>query len=137
MTEVVVDASAFGPLFFADEAGALFDALPELIAEGRCVVPQHWRLEVTNQILSGLRRKRTTGALAEQAMAQVGKFPLRIDDRTADRFAESYVLASRHGLTIYDAAYLELALRLGATVVSYDSDLRRAAHAEGVNLLPE
>jgi predicted nucleic acid-binding protein len=137
MISHVVDASMFGPLFFEDEADELFEDLPELISGEHCIVPQHWHLEVTNQILSGLRRKRMTSKMAEQAVAQIDLFPITTDDKTAQRIAESYSLASKHGLTVYDAAYLELAIRRHMTIVTYDNALRKAALAENIALLPE
>lgn len=136
MTSHVVDASVFGPLFFEDEEDALFDELPMLIVEERCVVPQHWRLEVTNQILSGLRCKRMTNAMAAKAIAQIADFPIVVDPETGARYAEIFALADQHGLTVYDAAYLELAIRLRSGLVTYDADLRSAAAAERVALLP-
>jgi predicted nucleic acid-binding protein len=47
------------------------------------------------------------------------------------------LLARKHGLTLYDTAYLELAIRQGVPLGSLDTDLRKAAKAEGVALLPE
>lgn len=137
MTSHVVDSSMFGPLFFEDKKDELFGELPELISGEHCIVPQHWHLEVTNQILSGLRRKRMTDKMAEQSVAQIELFPITVDDLTAQRISESYSLASNHGLTVYDAAYLELAIRRRMPIVTYDKALRKAALAENVAVLPQ
>ena len=51
-------------------------------------------------------------------------------------FSETLTLARQHGLTAYDAAYLELAVRAGARLASLDNSLRRAAESMGVELLP-
>lgn len=136
MTDYVVDASAFGPLFFNDEQDRLLAELPDFIAEEKCTAPQHWRLELANQIIAGLRRKRMTASMAEIAIAQIDQFPVEIDEMTNDRIAISYTLAARHGLTIYDAAYLELAVRLKLVLITYDKDLRKAARAEQIRILP-
>ena len=45
-------------------------------------------------------------------------------------------LAQRHGLTLYDVCYLDLAQRLGATLMSTDRAMRRAATTERIPLLP-
>ena len=137
MISHVVDASVFGPLFFEDEKDELFGDLPELISGEHCIVPHHWHLEVTNQILSGLRRKRMTDKMAEQSVALIDLFPITIDDRTAHRISESITLALKHGLTVYDAAYLELAIRRNMPIVTYDKALRKAALAEHIAVLPE
>lgn len=136
MISHVVDASMFGPLFFDDEKDDLFDDLADLIANNHCVVPQHWRLEVTNQILSGLRRKRMTNPMAEQAVAQIDEFPIETDPETGLRYARSFELAQKHGLTVYDAAYLELAMRRQLFLVTYDTALRDAARTEDIAILP-
>lgn len=136
MISHVVDASVFGPLFFNDENDELLPELPDLISDERCMVPQHWRLEVANLILSGLRRKRMTEKMAELAIAQIDQFPITTDDGTGQRARESFALACKHGLTIYDAAYLELAMRRCLPLVTFDTDLRAAALAEKLGLLP-
>jgi len=53
----------------------------------------------------------------------------------AQAFDRVLVLAERHRLTVYDAAYLELALRRGLPLASLDTDLRKAAQVEGIPLL--
>lgn len=136
MTSHVVDASIFGPLFFDDEKDDLFEDLPRLIAGQSCIVPQHWRLEVTNQILAGLRRQRMTEVMAENAIAQIDLFPIAVDEETGGRYAQSYALAHKHRLTVYDAAYLELAIRRHLPLVTYDLELRNAALAETIAVFP-
>lgn len=136
MISHVVDASIFGPLFFEDEKDDLLADLPGLIGDEACVAPQHWRLEVTNQVLTGLRRKRMTQSMADRAITQIDLLPISVDGETGHRYAESYALACKHQLTIYDAAYLELATRLGLSLATYDAELRKAALAENIKLLP-
>jgi predicted nucleic acid-binding protein len=136
MTTHAVDASVFGPFFFEDEREEQFSDLPRLISEDICIVPQHWRLEVTNQILSGLRRNRTTEALAAKALLQIEQFSIATDDGTDRHMADTFDLARTHGLTIYDAAYLELAIRRNLTLVTYDIELRRAATTVNIDVLP-
>jgi predicted nucleic acid-binding protein len=136
VTDCVVDASIFGPCFFDDEADEIFDGLDDLLAQGGCIAPQHWRLELTNQILVGSRRGRIPAAQASIALGQVELLPVTIDAETGRRQAEIFDLAVKHNLTSYDAAYLELAIRLGSTVASYDADLRKAALREGIAVLP-
>jgi predicted nucleic acid-binding protein len=133
----VVDASIFGPLFFEDEEDALFAGLAQLLEEWDCLAPQHWRLELTNQIVVGLRRNRISQSDATLAIGSIAGFQIGIDEETHDRAGEIFQLATRHRLTTYDAAYLELAIRENSALASYDRDLRAAARAEGVKVFPE
>lgn len=136
MSACIVDASIFGPLFFDDETDDLFGGLVQLLEAGNCHAPQHWQLELTNQILMGMRRKRLDSEMADIAIQEIGEFPVEIDNETGRRHADTYALAARHGLTIYDAAYLELALRRRCSLATYDCALRTAALAEGLKVLP-
>jgi predicted nucleic acid-binding protein len=126
----VIDASVMGPLLFEDEADDLLAMLPEALALGECIAPSHWRLEVANQLISGVRRKRATPAEATSILVDLGELPVQIDGSTVEQcWSRTYELAEHHNLTIYDAAYLELAERLSLTLVSADHDLIRAARA--------
>jgi predicted nucleic acid-binding protein len=55
--------------------------------------------------------------------------------RAAAETARLLALARRHGLTVYDAAYLELALREGLDLATLDTELADAARAEGMPLV--
>ncbi|MFM9978398.1 MAG: type II toxin-antitoxin system VapC family toxin [Sphingomonadaceae bacterium] len=136
MIRFVIDASVMGPLLFQDEADASLAMLPGALAEAACIVPSHWRLEVANQLISGVRRKRATSAEAVCTLADLDELPVHIDSLTADQcWSRTYALAERHGLTIYDAAYLELAERLKLPLVSFDADLVKAARADAIEAM--
>lgn len=132
----VADASVVGPLLFKDEADALFPGLLDSFAAGECVVPGHWRLEIANQMLVGVRRRRATPAEAETLTAMFARLPVEVDGETSERaLQDTYRLAVAHKLTIYDAAYLELSLRRRLPLLSFDGDLVEAAASEKVPLL--
>jgi predicted nucleic acid-binding protein len=64
--------------------------------------------------------------------------PIETDATSVDEaWAATYLLARKHQLTLYDGAYLELAVRRGLWLASHDTDLCKAAKAEGVTLLLE
>lgn len=62
--------------------------------------------------------------------------PVNLDQETADQaWTATMRLSERHRLTLYDAAYLELAQRLQLPLATLDQELRAAANALGIPLL--
>ena len=138
MTRYIIDASATGPLIIPDEADGLIKGLSEILAGESVVVPSHWRLEVANLALMAVRRKRMSPDLVTENIALMSTFDIVIDDQTVAR-AWNYTLelASRHMLTAYDAAYLELGLRLNATLITQDRKLAAAGRAEQIEVITQ
>jgi predicted nucleic acid-binding protein len=107
------------------------------VAEQGAVVPAHWHLEVSNGIVLAERRGRISHDFATRTFADLATFPIEADPATqANAWQRTAELARRHRLTVYDAAYLELALRLEAELASFDRQLVDAALYEGLRLLP-
>jgi predicted nucleic acid-binding protein len=105
--------------------------MPHLLAH----VPSLWPLEVANALLVGERRKRITPADAARFLAILGAFPITVDDETVSHaWTDTLHLARAHNLSSYDAAYLELAIRLGLPLAALDGKLKTAAQAVGVPL---
>ena len=100
------------------------------------VVPALWRLEVANVLHLAVRRRRLDAAGCDATLADLALLDIRADVET-DRHAwgETRNLAERHGLTLYDACYLELARRRALPLATLDRELRAAAQAAGVALL--
>ncbi len=95
--------------------------------------PAHWSLEVANILWNGERRRRISAGDAADFIATLEDLAVVMDTETSRRaWSDTYALAREEKLTTYDAAYLELALRLQATLVSKDADLLRAAKRRGV-----
>jgi len=84
----------------------------------------------------GVRKGRSDSTFRDQALADLALLPITVDPET-DRQAwgATTKLAARHCLTLYDAAYLELARRRCVPLATLDSELRAAATAEDVALL--
>ncbi len=99
-------------------------------------MPSLWRLEVANVLHNAVQRRRCSLMFADEALQNLEAISITIDAET-DIHAWGPTLAiSRSGnLTLYDAAYLELAIRLGATLVSCDRQLVAAARRRGVDVL--
>ncbi len=136
MSRIVVDASVIGPIVIPDEAGDLIPEVFGAISAGDAVVPQHWRLEVANLARMAVRRGRLTEEALSSVFSDLLDLAIEVDGET-DRHAWTTALglSRRHDLTAYDAAYLELALRLQLPLATSDGKLRRAALAEGAQLV--
>ena len=138
MTRYIIDASATGPLIIPDEADGLIKGLSEILAGESVVVPSHWRLEVANLALMAVRRKRMPPDLVTENIALMSTFDIVIDDQTvAHAWNYTLELASRHMLTAYDAAYLELGLRLSATLITQDRKLAAAGRTEQIEVITQ
>ena len=94
------------------------------------MAPRLWAYEIRNSIMVGLRRRRITKAAAENFLNYIKRLPIRLTDPLS--YDDLFALADSHGLTVYDAAYLELALRKGLPLASLDNQLIRAAERSGV-----
>lgn len=137
MRAMVMDGSiALGFLMADEQAPQARRALEAMDHGVPVVVPSHWALEVANGLLVAERRKRISRAGVAEAIGVLGQLPLDTDDQSARRaWAETSALARQHGLSIYDAAYLELALRRGAALATSDEALARAAKRARVEIV--
>jgi predicted nucleic acid-binding protein len=130
---VVVDSSIVGCWCFPDESSPVADAALSATATDEVIVPAVWWFEVRNLLLTGERRGRmdpsgTAGFLADLEAMSIATDRAPVSEAVL-------ALARAHRLTIYDAAYLELAGRLDATLATLDRRLAAAARAHGVALL--
>jgi predicted nucleic acid-binding protein len=106
------------------------------VAEAGAVVPALWKLEVANGLQMALRRKRIDSAYRDAALGHLGRMPITVDVDTATHaWTGTLQLADRFGLTLYDAAYLELARRRALPLATLDAQLRDAGRSLGIALL--
>lgn len=131
----VLDNSVALAWCFRDERTSLSIALLDRVTQEGAVVPQLWPLEALNVLLAAERRKRIDRDLRLRLTGFLTALPITIDAETADQtWGATARLAEAHGLTAYDAAYLELAQRLGLPLATQDAELIAAARATGVGL---
>lgn len=133
---VVLDGSATLGWFYPDETTlALSELFDRVVARG-AFVPELWKIEVASSLTVGIRRRRITLEDREEALADLDSLSITVDRHTGGHvWHETLALADKHRLTVYDATYLELALRLSLPLATLDEDLREAAQREGVPLL--
>jgi predicted nucleic acid-binding protein len=136
MTGWVIDASVALAWALPDERSAIADKLRAAIDRGaEARVPALWWYEVANALAAAKRRSRITDAEHARLLELYRALPVRTDALVADRaFAESSRRAALSGLSAYDAAYLELALRRGLGLATFDDRLAGAAREHGVRL---
>lgn len=129
----VLDCSLTVAWFFEDETDDYAQAVEDSLPSAAAIVPTLWPLEVANALLMGERRKRATEARVTTFLGLLKLLPIALDDETAGRaWQESIHLARTHRLSVYDAAYLELALRRGLPLATLDEKLEAVAVAAGV-----
>ncbi len=133
---LVVDASLTLSWYFEDERTKAADAVLDAVAENGAVVPALWRLEVANGFQMAIRRNRIDAEFRDNALAQLARVAITVDPDT-DTYAWTGTLhiADRFRLTLYDAAYLELAQRRHLPLATLDKPMRAAARTLTVELL--
>jgi predicted nucleic acid-binding protein len=135
--DLVLDVSLSCAWCFADEASPEAWAILSRLQSAQAHAPSLWLWETTNVLIQAERRGRITAAAIRTFLGLLESLPIRIDPAsTACVWNDTLALARAHQLTAYDAAYLELAMRLGLPLASRDQALQAAARIEGVPLLP-
>ncbi|MGE0030079.1 MAG: type II toxin-antitoxin system VapC family toxin [Steroidobacteraceae bacterium] len=131
---LVLDASITLAWAYVEESGRPDAVIDHVVANG-ARVPAHWILEVTNTLIVGERRGRLKSGKWQQLLVEIAALPIEADSETSERGWDLIpALAEQFRLTCYDAAYLELAIRLDAPLATLDQDLARAAREAGVPL---
>ncbi len=106
-----------------DESSAVAEFALEQLKVAGGVAPQLWWAELRNALLVAERRGRTTPAITDAALAALDALPVRLDRKPHGPMVLR--LAREHDLTVYDALYLELALRENRPLATLDRKLAR------------
>jgi len=131
----VLDSSATLAWYFEDELTDALRALLKKIANSSAVAPSLWRFEVANGLQMAVRRKRIDAAYRDKSLINLAALPIHIDAECDSQVWTATVrLATNHGLTVYDAAYPELAQRRRLPLATLDMALAAAAKAAAVPL---
>ena len=133
MTPVVIDCSVFLAWCLADEDEPTAIRTIGRVIETGGVVPRIWWYELRNALLMNERRGRFTAQQVADTLADSAALGIEIDDRHDE--ASILGLARQHGLSVYDAAYLEVAYRRGLPLATLDQLLSTAAAANGVAVI--
>ena len=133
MSRFVVDASITLAWLFDDEDDSRAHIALTRLEEDGAVVPHLWHLETRNSLLTAERRRRLSSSEVGERLDALNELPIRTDEE-AD-LQSAFDLAKMHRLSMYDALYLELAIREGVELATLDRPLGRAAAAEGVQVV--
>jgi len=130
----VMDCSFSMALLLPDEqTGAIRAFFEELDPDDTVWVPALWWYETANVLAVAVRKNRLQQVDSFRALTLFSALKLQVDHASGTGFAQRLVeLALSWNLSAYDAAYLELALRKGATMLSLDRSLLDAAGRCGI-----
>lgn len=133
---IVVDASVALAWCFSDESSATADHAAVALRGSGAVAPPVWPLEVGNALLAAERRRRLTEAGVATACHLIAELQVEVEEADVELSLGAVVdLARSHGLSTYDASYLETAIRRGLPLATLDARLAAAAQASGVPLI--
>ena len=137
MSAFVLDCSVAVTWIFDDEATPETDALLDRLELDAAFVPGLWRLELGNVLVRAERRKRIAASQVAACLGLLDRLPIVVDTETESRaFREVLALARAERLTTHDAAYLELAIRMGLQLATRDRALVQAARRVEVETIP-
>ncbi len=129
----VVDCSVSLAWYLSDETGEYAKHVLRALKDASAHVPALWPLEMANGLLVAERRKRIAEADTMRVLDTIRVLPILVDDEThAHALGATMALAREYALSAYDAAYLELAMRLDVPLATADQALAGAARASGV-----
>jgi predicted nucleic acid-binding protein len=130
---VALDASMAIAWCFEDERTPETEAVLDRVVASGAFVPSLWKIEVANGLQAALRRKRIDQHYRDRALKRLQDLPIETDPETSIHvWSAGIELADRHGLTLYDAVYLELAIRRAIPLASLDNELVEAGRQAGL-----
>lgn len=134
----VLDCSLTMSWLFPDEESKATLDLREQLTQSNAIVPAIWPIEVGNILWSAEKKKRISPYQSTQFKNLLEQLPIEIDKKTSE-IALGLILecAREYKITVYDACYLELALRIGTPLATLDKELAEAAQKAGIPILPK
>lgn len=133
---IVLDSSTTLAWIFSDEIAETVRRVFDVVADYGAVVPSLWRLEVANSLTGAMRRGRIDAEFRRAALDDLAFLDIAIDAHTdSNAWTATLELADRFRLTVYDAAYVELAERRALPLATLDEEMRSAGAALGLRLL--
>jgi predicted nucleic acid-binding protein len=136
VTPWIIDDSLAMNWYLTDEQDREYSiSVFSALGQREILVPSLWIYEIANVLLVAHRRSRISVERIQYVLETVTDFNLRIDEVIPESALRLSRLALQHGLTVYDAAYLDLALRSCAPIATKDKALLQAMQASNVHLV--
>ena len=133
----VLDSSVALAWILPDEHSDAVDQIADRLENDFAVVPAVWPLEVLNALLTATRRARIGADDMQRLVSDLAALPIEVEQVDMAQMLEAVsALAQRHGMTSYDAAYVELAKRRGLPLATLDQKLKKVSLAERLSILP-
>ena len=129
---IVLDASITAAWAFPDEDHPVARRVFERIENDDAWAPSLWWFEMRNILVVNERRRRIAPADSDAFLRSLARLPILIDRDPNEGVV--LLLARRHGLSVYDSAYLELAQRKALPLATLDAALGKAAGKEKIPL---
>jgi predicted nucleic acid-binding protein len=135
-TRFVVDNSVVMSWCFRDQANAYADSILEKLTDAVAFVPSVWSLEVVNVLLAAERKRYISQADSVRFISLLSDLPIYVESESPEKVMKDLLgLARTHGLSSYDATYLDLAMKKGLPLATLDDKLRKAAASVSVSVL--
>ncbi len=132
----IIDCSMAMSWCFADEATEATLRVQDRLASESVLVPSLWFLEVANVLAMAEKKKRIKAEQSAEFVKLLGAFEIEVDSEGPGRaFGSLMLLCREHGLTVYDAVYVDLAVRRRLAIATLDEEIRVAAGKVGVEVL--
>ncbi len=135
MSGIIVDASRIGNAILPDERSGFSEQLLDLILGSDLHEPAHWPIEIGNLVVKAARRGRLSVAERAEARSTLSLLIHGAEVESVSYAMDAFELAVHHHISVYDAGYLEMALRSGLPLVTSDGPLCAAALKAGVKVL--
>lgn len=133
---LVLDSSAALAWIYGEEATDPIRRVFNAVADEGAFVPSLWRLEIANSLTVAVRRGRIGQEFRRAALTDLGDLDIIVDAQTDSRaWNATLEFADRFVLTVYDAAYVELAQRRALPLATLDRDMQKAGAQLGLRLL--
>lgn len=127
-SDFVLDCSVTMAWCFEDEANTYAESILDQWQEGVAIVPTIWPLEVANVLLMAERKKRINKIKSATFKNALSSLPITVDHTSHNNALNTIIeLARKTKLSVYDAAYLEIALNEEIPICSLDKALVKAA----------
>lgn len=134
---IVLDASLIAAWLLGESSVAADAALDTYLRDAPVAVPSHWPVEVSNVLRTHLRVGKLSIVDFHDIINRLDLLTVRVQPAIdLDEIGPLAQFAVTHGLTTYDASYVQLALRSSSPLATLDNAMRRAAAALSIPLLP-